>query len=260
VKLLIRTWNVFHGRTSPETQSVHLEEMVRLACADGPDVLCLQEVPPWALTLLEEWGGARAIGAVAMPPLGGPLARRLTELDPRRLRSGLAGQANAVLVSRRLAVAQATQLRLNPRSFRRRAAAALPRHVRIGWAANRRVAQFLRIAAPGGSAVVVNLHLTASRDSRPADAELLRAATYAEGFARPDEPIVLCGDLNLTRASSVALPELERWGFSAAGTGIDHVLVRGLELVRGPERWPSKRRGRRGVLLSDHAPVEAEMI
>jgi endonuclease/exonuclease/phosphatase family metal-dependent hydrolase len=260
VRLLIRTWNLFHGRTFPETQSLHLEEMVRLACADRPDVLCLQEVPVWALARLEEWSGARVFDAVAMPALGGPLARPLTELDPRRLRSGLSGQANAVLVSRRHSVTQATKLPLNPRSFRRRVGAALPRHIRLAWGRNRRVAQFVRIAAEGGTAVVVNLHLTASRDSRPADAELLRAATFAEGFARPDEPIVLCGDLNLTRPSSLTLPELERWGFSAAGPGIDHILVRGLELGRGPERLPPGRRRVGDVLLSDHAPVEVEMM
>jgi endonuclease/exonuclease/phosphatase family metal-dependent hydrolase len=258
VKLLIRTWNLFHGRSVPETQQLHLEEMVRLASADGPDVLCLQEVPVWALRHLGDWGGARAVSAVAMPPLGGPLARRLTELDPRRLRSGLTGQANAVLVSRRLAVTGAARLPLNPWGFRRRTA--LAGRVRRAWARNRRVAQFLRVEAEGESVVVVNLHLTTSPDSRPADAELLRAATYAEGFARPGEPLVICGDLNLTGASSLALPELEQWGFSAAGSGIDHVLVRGLRLVRGPERWPPERRRRDGLLLSDHAPVEVEMI
>jgi endonuclease/exonuclease/phosphatase family metal-dependent hydrolase len=236
--------------------------MVRLASDNGPDVLCLQEVPVWTLRRLAAWTGMQAFGAVTMPALGGPFARRLTEFDPGRLRSGLTGQANAILLGSHLEVGGHVTLALNPRGFRRREAATqgLPLRVRIAWARNRRVAQLVRISQAGDSAVVVNLHLTASADSRPADAELLRAASYAEGFARPREPIVLAGDLNLTSASSFALPELERWGFSPAAAGIDHILVRGLELVRLPARWPGQRRRLGELLLSDHAPVEAEMM
>ena len=79
-----------------------LEAMVRLVTAGAPDVVCLQEVPVWALRQLPGWSGMAAFGVVTMPALGGPLARGLTELDPRRLRSALTGQANAVLVSVRL--------------------------------------------------------------------------------------------------------------------------------------------------------------
>jgi endonuclease/exonuclease/phosphatase family metal-dependent hydrolase len=122
------------------------------------------------------------------------------------------------------------------------------------------VAQLLRIRRGGETAVVVNAHLTAARDARPADAELLRAATFAEGIARPGEPIVIAGDLNTTWGSSVALRELAAWGFDGAGASIDHVLVRGLRLVRGPERWPDERRRLGERLLSDHAPVEAGMM
>ena len=69
---------------------------------DGPDVVAFQEVPVWALDRLEAWSGMSAVPAVAMLPLGGPLARRLTERNPQRLRSLLTGQANALLLSRRL--------------------------------------------------------------------------------------------------------------------------------------------------------------
>ena len=71
---------------------------------------------------------------------------------------------------------------------------------------------------------------------------------------------MLAGDFNLTVASSVVLPELRDWGFSEAAGGIDHVLGRGLSLVRGPTAWPEERRRRGELLLSDHAPVEAEMM
>jgi endonuclease/exonuclease/phosphatase family metal-dependent hydrolase len=51
----------------------------------------------------------------------------------------------------------------------------------------------------------------------------------------------------------------DEWGFSSAGPGVDHVLVRGLDVVRAESRWPDERRRHGGGLLSDHAPVEIEV-
>ena len=45
MSLLVRTWNVFHGNASPPERHGFLEQMVRLATEDRPDVLCLQELP-----------------------------------------------------------------------------------------------------------------------------------------------------------------------------------------------------------------------
>ena len=43
--------------------------MVELATADRPDVLCLQELPVWALLRLGGLGGGMTgFGAVARPP------------------------------------------------------------------------------------------------------------------------------------------------------------------------------------------------
>ena len=226
MKLLVRTWNLFHGRTFPESGDTFLDEMVALATQDDPDVVCLQEVPLWALPELEGWSGMAALGVVAMPAIGRRFGRRATELDPRRLRSALTGQANAVLIARRLAVIGEASLALNTRDMRRREAKrlGLSTGMRIAWARNRRVAQLVRVGAGAGSAVVVNLHLSSLPDSRPVDAELLRAVAYAEGFARHDEPLVLAGDFNLTTASSVMLQELRGWGFSEGASGIDHVV------------------------------------
>ena len=258
MRLFVRTWNVYHGRTVPETRATHLEEAVRLITGGDPDVVCLQEVPAWALARLEAWAGMTAFGAVTMPALGGPLARPLTELDPRLLRSALTGQGNAILLSRRLRVDDQQTLVLNPRSLRRRER--LPLRANLAWLRNRRVGQFVRVGGQEGSVVVANLHLTAHSDSRLADRELLRAATYAEDVAEPGEPIVLCGDLNLSPGSSLALRELERWGFSPPVQGIDQILQRDLVLTRGPEAWAEERRRLGDRLLSDHAPLEAEMI
>jgi endonuclease/exonuclease/phosphatase family metal-dependent hydrolase len=82
-----------------------------------------------------------------------------------------------------------------------------------------------------------------------------------DGMARPDEPIVLAGDLNLTLRNSTTLPALlgPEWGFTGAtAIAIDHVLVRRLPAGE-PVRWARERRLRGGRVLSDHAPVEREV-
>jgi endonuclease/exonuclease/phosphatase family metal-dependent hydrolase len=169
-----------------------------------------------------------------------------------------------VLMAPRLTIVEApTSLPLNPRAVRRREAKRLGLSIatRVAWSRNRRVAQLVRIAVGAETAVVVNVHLSSLLDSRPVDAELLRAVTYADGFARPGEPLVVAGDFNLTTASSRLLTALRHdWGFSEAAGGIDHVLTRGLTVVRGPAAWAEERRRHGELLLSDHAPVEAEMI
>jgi endonuclease/exonuclease/phosphatase family metal-dependent hydrolase len=81
-------------------------------------------------------------------------------------------------------------------------------------------------------------------------AEVEQARQFAEGLARPGEPVVLAGDFNLQMP---ALP-----GYSPPGAGIDHVLVRGAASTP-VATWPRERRTVEGVLLSDHAPVEAEV-
>ena len=63
--LLVRSWNLFHGNTLPPTRRSHLREMVELAVSGRPDVVCLQEVPVWAVPRLAEWSGLRPFPAVA---------------------------------------------------------------------------------------------------------------------------------------------------------------------------------------------------
>lgn len=241
VALLVRTWNVFHGRTVPAGPALELERMIRLVTDDRPAVVGLQEVPLWAVGRLGGWSGMRTSAAVAMPALGGPFARRLTDLDPHRLRSSLVGQANVVLLGEPLLPAGGQRIvRLNPPSLRR-AHRVSPRE-RVDWARNRRVAQFVAADGAGPSFHVVNLH--ASKGANLARAELGRLEQLL-----PAGPIILLGDLNVGRTT---LP-----GFSPAIAGIDQILVRGLELERPPATWPAERRRHGDLLLSDHAPVEA---
>jgi endonuclease/exonuclease/phosphatase (EEP) superfamily protein YafD len=184
-----------------------------------------------------------------------------TDLHHGLLRSALTGQANAILLAPAMRVLDQEVVVLNPFSYRRRIARriGLDRDVRFRWAKERRVCQVLRVRREDGTTLVAaNLHATGSRDKRVADAEVLRAATFVDGYARPDEPVLLGGDLNLSLRNSRILPELlgPEWGFDGATpTGIDHVLSRGLEL--GPAQvWPEARRRLDGRLLSDHAAVE----
>ncbi|MDX6414545.1 MAG: hypothetical protein QOH23_1955 [Gaiellaceae bacterium] len=243
--------------------------MVRLATADRPDVLCLQEVPVWALRELGCWSGYTAVGAVAARPMIGPLpstaglGRALTELNHGLLRSAFAGQANAILLGPELAAGEARHATLN--SLRYRRAQARRSHLgllpRLAWGKERRVCEVVRVRRENETLIVANMHLTGSKDKRIPDAELLRAAVFVDGVARPDEPVLFCGDLNLSVRNSRMLAELTsaEWGFSGpTPTGIDHVLVRGLD-ASPPVRWPLERRASQGRLLSDHAPVEREV-
>ena len=260
--LLVRTWNVFHGNAKPPERRTFLADAVRLASADGPDVLCLQELPVWSLRRLEEWCGMQVVGIVASRPrpLSAELGRVLTGVHYGRLRSAFTGQANAILLAGRLKVRAIDSIVLNPPGVRGAQARALglPRRLRLAWAGERRVCQAVRIDDGERTLVVANLHGSSVPDRRIPDMELLRAATFADAFAEPDEPLVLAGDFNVREETSVTLAQLAGpdWGFSRPIPWLDQILVRGAEATR-PEPWPEERRRVDGRLLSDHAPVEA---
>ena len=262
--LLVRTWNVFHGNAEPPERRTFLEQMVRLASADAPDVLLLQEVPVWALRRLGRWSGMQAFGAVASrPKLGSAeLGGAVTALHHGVFRSAFTGQANAILLAPRVRPIASDSIYLNPLRFRRAWARRLELDLaaRLSWARERRVCQAVRAAADGRSLVVANLHISSVPDPRIRDAELHRAAAFAAGFAEPGEPIVLAGDFNVRLGQSKTLEELggPEWGFSAPIAGLDQVLVRGLAAGR-PEPWPEERRRVDGRLLSDHTPVEVRI-
>src|SRR4051812_23785146 len=80
--------------------------MVELVTADRPDVVCLQEVPVWALGHLERWSGMQSVGAVARRPrlVSAELGRVVTELHHGVLRSAFSGEADAILVGPHLAI------------------------------------------------------------------------------------------------------------------------------------------------------------
>lgn len=267
--MLVRTWNLFHGNALPPEADDYLEEAVRIASADAPDVLCLQEVPAWALERLGEWSGMTVYGEVAAPPRLGPIpstaeiGRRLTSLNHGFFRSAFSGQANAILLGPALAGLGTYTVELNSRRFREAQARVLDVDfvTRLAWARERRVCQAVRARrADGHVFLVANLHATGLPDDRLPDAEVLRAASFADGLARPGEVCVLAGDFNIWPARSRTLADLSgpAWGFSEAGPKLDQVLVRGARAGK-IKVWPVERRYFNGRLLSDHAPVELEI-
>jgi endonuclease/exonuclease/phosphatase family metal-dependent hydrolase len=261
--VLVRSWNLFHGNTVPPQKRAFLREMIRLATADSPDVLCLQEVPVWAL-------GELTIGDVAARPVLGPvpitagLGRTLTDVHHGVLRSAFTGQGNAIQLSSALQILEHRVLTLNPRRFRNERARALGlgATARLAWAKERRIVQAVRLASRDGRTfLVANMHCTSyPPDERLPDAELARAASFAASLARPDDVQVLAGDFNVSVARSRTLADLTgpKWGFSPAGAGIDHILVRGATAT-AVRRWPDPRRAQGDRLLSDHAPVDLKI-
>src|SRR5215211_7069120 len=125
--------------------------MVRLVSEGGPDAVCLQEVPPWALERLGEWSGMHVFGEVAARPMLGPvpvtteIGRRLTDLNPGLFRSAFEGQANAILVKRTITARHV--LTLNPFTFRFKTARRLrlPVVVELAWVKERRQAIAVRL-------------------------------------------------------------------------------------------------------------------
>ncbi|HEY5159632.1 MAG TPA: endonuclease/exonuclease/phosphatase family protein [Gaiellaceae bacterium] len=230
MSLLIRSWNVHHGMTSPNGRRNYLEQEVRLIASDHPDVVCLQEVPLWGRRHLERWSDMRLVWNSARriwfpPRLGG----WITRLDQDFFRSAISGQANAILLDHRL---QPLEQRWTVISRGRR---------------ERRICQAVRLQGM----VIANLHASGiAGHIEVGAAEVLRALAFAESLTQSGDALVFAGDFNLRPKQ---LPELP--GFSAPGRGIDHILVRGAE-AGPPEFWPEARRAIAAGVLSDHAPVE----
>ena len=217
--MLVRTWNLFHGNTHPPQRRAFLRDMVRLVVADAPDVVCLQEIPVWALSLLESWSGMRHVATVARRPRLPLLGRWITELNHGLFRSAFTGEADAILLARRFRLSD-------------------ERSAVVSASGLRRIVHGVRL---DGGIYVANAHITGD------EAQLARVGDFVA-----DEPrVVVAGDLNLRGAG---LP-----GFSPPLAGsIDQVLVRGLP-AGTPRAWPEDRRRLQGRLLSDHAPVELEV-
>lgn len=186
--MLVRTWNLFHGNTQPPQRRAFLREMVQLVAADEPDVVCLQEVPVWALRLLEHWSGMQRVSAVARRPRI-PFGRWPTELHHGLFRSALTGEADAILAAQRF--------RLSDR-----------RTTVVSGGGLRRIVHGVRL---DDGIFVANAHITGDRT------QLERVSAFVE-----DEPrVIVAGDFNLP---GEGLPGFS----APLPANIDQILVRGL--------------------------------
>ena len=217
--MLVLTWNLFHGRSVPETPRSLLDEFAARLASWEWDVALLQEVPPWWPPRLAEACVASERTARTSRNWLLPVTRRLADRRPDLIKSW-GGGANAILVrGEDVLEHRAVTLRRWP---------------------ERRVAHGVRLERGWW---VCNLHAQAHSERR-AQADVARAAAAAVEWSG-SAPAILGGDLN-TRAPVAR-------GFSAiAGHSVDHVLAR-LTHAAGPGRTLD--RGQ----LSDHAPVVAEV-
>ena len=236
--MLIRSWNLFHGNTIPPGRRAYLREMIELVTADHPDVVCLQEVPGWALGRLGGWSEMTEVSVLARRPTLGPLpipARlggALTSAHHGILRSAFSGQANAILVSPELSLLSVAHARIDDGARGR----------------ERRVAQLIEL---DHGVTVTNVHCTNSPDPAICDAEL----EVALAAAAPGRVAIVAGDFNVTPEHSALVSNL---GSAPLAGSIDQIIVRGAETAE-LRAWPAAEREYAGRLLSDHAPVELTM-
>ncbi len=225
--MVVRTWNLFHGNAVPPERRAFLRQMVELVTADAPGVVCLQEVPVWALRHLESWSGMQAFAAVARKPRAGNarLGGWLTAPHHGRLRSAFSGEAGAILVAQHFSVDE-------------------HRPIVVSASGLRRVAQSVLL---DGRIVVANFHSAG-------DDQFRRVADSIE--REGGEAAILAGDANLRPGDGETYGLLRGRGFSEPlPASIDQILVRG-RLSTPPVAWPAARRRTGRRLLSDHAPVE----
>ncbi|HEY7150128.1 MAG TPA: endonuclease/exonuclease/phosphatase family protein [Solirubrobacterales bacterium] len=257
------TWNLFNGRDYPpdpalftwrsrllgraERNETHLQvnrdllgEAAQLLAAAPWDVALLQECPPrWAAPLADASGAQMHLTLTARNWLAfirGPLAR----FNPD-LMGSWGGGSNLTLVRGVLdrGIGERRELLLRRRPERRKV-------------------DFVRLA---NGLCVSNLH--ASGPDPLAEADVRAAAAAACAWAGGG-PLIFGGDLNLRPSDSDLYRELaDRLGLVGATSpdAIDHLLSRGLEIVRPARAWAPEAREVHSeglaIRLSDHAPVSA---
>ena len=189
--------------------------MVRLASADRPDVLCLQEVPTWALAQLDDWSGMPAFAAGRAAPtlaaaVDAEVGRVSPSLNPRASPLGVHRPGKRDPARPGLAAFDDHRARApEPVPLPPRAGGATGLRIteRLAWAKERRVCQAVRVRVAEETLVVANLHATGFTDKRMPDAELLRAAVFFDGIAQPGEPCPALRGLQPQRRNSRTLAD-----------------------------------------------------
>lgn len=217
----VLTWNLFHGRSVPETKHPLLDEFTDKISGWDWDVALLQEVPPWWPAALAQAAGAHQRTVLTSRNALLPLRRWIAQRRPDLIKSN-GGGANTILVRRDQIAAHAS--------------------LRLRWRPERRMLHAVHLAATG--IWVANVHATAN-PKLLARADMERCGTTLARWSGA-APALLGGDAN------VADPTVP--GFTdAGGHRIDRFFTRGALAVATPPRT-LERDG-----LSDHAPVLIEI-
>jgi endonuclease/exonuclease/phosphatase family metal-dependent hydrolase len=234
-------------------QSLEKEFVEKIAAA-GWSVCLLQETPPAWSSKLARRCGAEAFRVLTSRNQLACITRPIAGWRPDLL-GAWEGGSNVVLVRPPWRVATGSTRSLLLSSVAER-----------GLAERRRM-MLARLRSDSGEEIcVANLHASA-HDRAHAEREVTRAAKAAAEWSS-GAPLVFGGDFNLRPVSSKVFGELERnLGLTGStdSKSIDHLLIRGLEVIRPTARWPDARRelevtwrgGERRIRLSDHAPIEA---
>jgi endonuclease/exonuclease/phosphatase family metal-dependent hydrolase len=188
----VLTWNLFHGRTVPDTRRSLLPEFSAALAGWDWDVALLQEVPPWWPPELARAAGAQQRTVLTSRNALLPLRRAIADRRPDLIKSN-GGGANAILVRGEIAAHGRRRLRLWP---------------------ERRVAHAVRTADMWFG----NLHATTHPDARTLE-DLARAGASLTRWAG-DRPALLGGDFNIAKPTVPGFTD-------AGGHGIDRFLIRG---------------------------------
>jgi endonuclease/exonuclease/phosphatase family metal-dependent hydrolase len=267
--VLIRTWNLNLGNTVPKGRKPRVQEMVELITADKPDIVCLQEVPTWALRQLAGWSGMQVVTArgkkpkLGAIPIPAGLGKTLAVPNAGKRSKKYAGKANVILFPKQATVRNYKTITLNTNPFveDRGALFGFTKKQMLWWERERRVCQVLQYEMPDRQRyLVANLHTTSTGDLRIPDAELRRAINFITRAAELEEALIVLGDYNIPRAESTTIAELmnapreDRW--MTSGPQVDYILLR-RAINTSVRVWPDEERAYGGALLSNHPPVEA---
>ena len=268
MEITVLCWNLFHGRDFPpdaklrtwrsrllridERNDTHVQvnrdltpEFATLLSSAAWDVAMLQECPPRFAAPLARASGAEYHRVFTSRNELGFWRAALARQNPDLMASGEGG-SNSTLVrvpGKLGGIAERRELTIHEGEPERRSMA------------------FTRTAS---GVCVANLHATNDRPAQAA-ADVFKGARAASEWAG-DAPLIFGGDLNLRPAENPEVFErlASEFGLASPTTGkkkIDHVLVRGLEVLSPPTQWAPERRelplDGRALRLSDHAPIEA---